>query len=90
MAVEQHDLVSPSRELCRRGQPPRTCSDDRCTHEPDLTAGWDVLRRQREPDGFGLAVVELDGTEHTTGDADVEFPIQSISKVVALAGLSLF
>jgi glutaminase len=38
-----------------------------------------------DPDGFGLAVVEMDGTEHTTGDADVKFPIQSISKVFALA-----
>jgi glutaminase len=36
------------------------------------------------PDTFGLAVVELDGTEHVTGAADVPFPIQSISKVFAL------
>ena len=38
-----------------------------------------------DPDAFGLAVVEMDGTELTTGDADVKFPIQSISKVFALA-----
>ncbi len=37
-----------------------------------------------ESDRFGLAVVEMDGTEHATGDADVPFPIQSISKVFAL------
>ena len=36
------------------------------------------------PDSFGLAVVEMDGTEHVTGAADVPFPIQSISKVIAL------
>ncbi len=35
-------------------------------------------------DTFGLAVVELDGTEHVTGEADVPFPIQSISKVFSL------
>lgn len=36
------------------------------------------------PDTFALAVVEMDGTEHVVGDADVPFPIQSISKVFAL------
>jgi glutaminase len=35
-------------------------------------------------DAFGFAVVEMDGTEHTSGDVDVAFPIQSISKVFAL------
>jgi len=33
---------------------------------------------------FGLAVVELDGTEHMVGDVDTAFPIQSMSKVFAL------
>jgi glutaminase len=37
-----------------------------------------------DPDLFALAAVEMDGTEHATGDADVAFPIQSISKVFAL------
>lgn len=37
-----------------------------------------------DPDCFGLAVVEMDGTEHVTGDADVPFAIQSISKVFSL------
>jgi glutaminase len=36
------------------------------------------------PDTFGLAVVEMDGTEHVVGDADAPFPIQSISKVFSL------
>jgi glutaminase len=35
-------------------------------------------------DSFGLVLVEMDGTEHATGEADVPFPIQSISKVFAL------
>jgi glutaminase len=35
-------------------------------------------------DSFGLALVEMDGTEHVVGDVDVAFPIQSISKVFSL------
>jgi glutaminase len=35
-------------------------------------------------DSFGLAVVDMDGNEHVTGETDVAFPIQSISKVFAL------
>lgn len=34
---------------------------------------------------LGMAVVEMDGTEHTAGAVDVPFSIQSISKVFALA-----
>jgi len=37
-----------------------------------------------DPTRFGLAVVELDGTEHVIGDIDTPFPIQSMSKVFAL------
>ncbi|MGY1836565.1 glutaminase A [Blastococcus sp. SYSU DS0510] len=33
---------------------------------------------------FGLALAELDGTEHVTGDADVGFAVQSVVKVFAL------
>lgn len=36
------------------------------------------------PDHFGLAIVTADGTEHSVGDADVPFSIQSVSKVFAL------
>lgn len=39
---------------------------------------------QLDPDSFGLALVEMDGTEHVVGDVDVAIPIQSISKVFAL------
>jgi glutaminase len=37
-----------------------------------------------DPDGFALALVEMDGTEHVIGDVDEPFPIQSISKVFSL------
>ena len=37
-----------------------------------------------DPQKFSLAAIEMDGTEHATGDADEHFPIQSISKVFAL------
>ncbi len=33
---------------------------------------------------FALALAELDGTEHVTGDADVGFAVQSVVKVFAL------
>ncbi len=37
-----------------------------------------------DPGRFGLALTEMDGTEHTIGDVDEPFPIQSISKVFSL------
>jgi glutaminase len=37
-----------------------------------------------DPDAFGIAVVEMDGTEHVYGDVDEPFAIQSISKVFSL------
>lgn len=40
--------------------------------------------RELDPSHFGLAVVELDGTEHVEGDVDIPFAIQSMSKVFAL------
>jgi len=39
---------------------------------------------EADADKFGLALVEMDGTEHATGDADEPFAIQSISKVFSL------
>lgn len=38
----------------------------------------------QDPSRFGLALVEMDGTEHVVGDADEPFAIQSISKVFSL------
>lgn len=43
----------------------------------------EAMARQ-DPSLFGLALVEMDGTEHVTGDVDEAFAIQSISKVFAL------
>ncbi|GGI05581.1 glutaminase [Egicoccus halophilus] len=40
--------------------------------------------REEDPDSFGLAVVDLDGTEHVVGDVDRPFAIQSVSKVFSL------
>lgn len=37
-----------------------------------------------DPNCFGLALVEMDGTEHVVGDVDEPFAIQSISKVFSL------
>lgn len=37
-----------------------------------------------DPSAFGLALVEMDGTEHVFGDVDQPFTIQSISKVFSL------
>ncbi len=37
-----------------------------------------------DPDEFGMVMVEMDGTEHAAGAADVPFSIQSIGKVFAL------
>lgn len=36
------------------------------------------------PERFALALCELDGTEHVSGDADVAFPVQSVVKVFTL------
>jgi len=38
-----------------------------------------------DPSCLGIAVVELDGSVHTAGDATVPFSIQSISKIFGLA-----
>jgi len=40
--------------------------------------------RALDPELFGLAVIELDGSEHVVGDVDIAFPIQSMSKVFSL------
>lgn len=40
---------------------------------------------QVDPARFGMAVITADGTEYATGDADLPFSIQSVSKVFTLA-----
>ncbi|WP_207798289.1 glutaminase A [Klenkia marina] len=51
----------------------RPLAEDDQVHEPGIG-----------PEHFGLALCELDGTEHVAGDADVGFPVQSVVKVFSL------
>lgn len=47
-------------------------------------AGYIQAMAELDPSAFGLALVEMDGTEHVFGDVDQPFAIQSISKVFSL------
>lgn len=47
-------------------------------------AGYIKAIADLDPSMFGLAMVDMDGTEHTIGDVDEPFAIQSISKVFSL------
>ncbi|MCZ2829693.1 glutaminase A [Modestobacter sp. VKM Ac-2986] len=49
-----------------------------------LAADDEVAQPGAGPERFGLALCELDGTEHVAGDADVGFPVQSVVKVFTL------
>src|SRR5699024_11954531 len=40
---------------------------------------------EADPDWFGLSLIESAGTVHETGDADIAFSIQSISKAFVFA-----
>jgi glutaminase len=51
--------------------------------EGEVTDYIDSLA-EMDAESFGLAAVEMDGTEHAVGDADQPFAIQSISKVFSL------
>ena len=51
--------------------------------EGHVTSYIDALAHA-SPDRFGVALVEMDGTEHVVGDVDEPFAIQSISKVFSL------
>jgi glutaminase len=62
----------------------KVAADARPTAAKGNVADYLPSIAQLEEDRFGLALVEMDGTEHATGDADVPFPIQSISKVFSL------
>ena len=52
-------------------------------HDGDV-ADYIPALADTDPERFAIAVVEMDGTEHATGDADELLPIQSISKVFSL------
>src|SRR5699024_4428465 len=52
-------------------------------------ADYIPILAEADPDWFGLSLIESAGTVHETGDADIAFSIQSISKAVVFALLCL-
>lgn len=50
-----------------------------------VVADYIPVLAEADPDLFGVCVVEVDGGLHTSGDIDVEFSIQSISKAFVYA-----
>jgi glutaminase len=69
------DLDSLMHEIARVARP-EAANGEVASYIPSIAS--------MDPNCFGLSMVEIDGQEHVTGDADVAFPIQSISKVFAL------
>jgi glutaminase len=69
------DIDTILREVAEGARP--TASDGHVSEKPEALGNTD-------PNGFAIALIEHDGTEHVEGDVDVCFPIQSISKVFAL------
>ena len=63
------NIVTESRTFSSRGTV--------ATYIPELA--------QANPEAFGLAITEIDGTQHLFEDWDYRFTLQSISKVVTLA-----
>ena len=56
----------------------------RPTAERGQVADYIPQLARLDPRRFGLALVELGGEEYAVGDADIAFPIQSMSKLFAL------
>lgn len=54
-------------------------------HRDGSVADYIPALAAADPDGFGLALVGVNGSTHTVGDAAVEFSIQSISKAFVFA-----
>src|SRR5699024_12689779 len=48
-------------------------------------ADYIPILAEADPDWFGLSLIESAGTVHETGDADIAFSIQSISKAFVFA-----
>ncbi len=69
------DIDTHLREIAEIARP--TADEGHVSENHDALGGAD-------PDGFAIALIENDGTEHLEGDVDQRFPIQSISKVFAL------
>jgi glutaminase len=74
-ANDAKDIDTILREVAEHARP--VADDGHVSEKPEALGDTD-------PDGFALALIEHDGTEHVEGDVDVCFPIQSISKVFAL------
>ena len=73
MTLDLHEIVEDVYEAVR----PVIGSGSVADYIPRLAAV--------NPDHFGISVVTTDGERYSAGDADVEFSIQSISKVFSLA-----
>jgi glutaminase len=69
------DLDEVLREVADRARPHAA--------EGEIPPSTEALEHV-DPDSFGLALVEMDGTDHVIGDVDEPFAIQSISKVFSL------
>jgi glutaminase len=70
--VDLDELMREVAEVAR----PRASEGEVASYIPSIA--------EMDPGCFGLAVVEMDGTDHVEGDVDVAFPIQSVSKVFSL------
>lgn len=54
-------------------------------HEDGVVADYIPVLAEADPDWFGVAVAQTNGRVHGSGDCDVEFTIQSISKAFVFA-----
>ena len=75
MAEQDPDLTELLGEVADIARP--TASDGE-------VADYIPVLAEADPDAFGIALVDLEGTEHLNGDVDQPFAIQSISKVFSL------
>jgi glutaminase len=75
-AIEKMDFDSIMREIFREIQPFAN-KGKLPTYIPEL--------KKVNPDKFGVHLLTIDGSEHSLGDCDEKFSIQSISKVFTLA-----
>jgi glutaminase len=74
-ADDRPDLTAELEEIAKKCRP---------LAREGAQADYIPVLADEDPNRFAMATSEMDGTEHAVGDADVRFPIQSISKVFAL------
>lgn len=75
MSDDRQDLTTVLAEIAHVAQP-HAREGNVANYIPALATA--------NPDHFGIALVDMHGSHHAVGDVDVDFPIQSISKVFAL------